>query len=100
MFRALLSPSSYANPTLSHSLYLLVGVIAVTYGLTLYLIDTLEGHAERVAGKPTTRSEVVVLAVRERWVWLAPMWATACVLVLTLLPHQSRAANVFLYRNF
>jgi len=32
-------------------------------------------------------------------VWVAPMWAAACVLVMTLMP-QARAANVFMYRSF
>jgi hypothetical protein len=46
-----------------------------------------------------SRSQLIVTAVRDRWVWIAPMWATACVLVTTLLP-QTRAANVFMYRFF
>jgi hypothetical protein len=40
------------------------------------------------------------IALRDRWLWIAPMWTTACILVVTLIPHQSRAANVFLYRYF
>jgi hypothetical protein len=43
---------------------------------------------------------VISIALRERWVWLAPMWAMACVLMLTLMPRQSHAANVFMYRFF
>ena len=100
MFRALLSPASYAAPVLSESLYLLVAVTAAAYALTLYLLEILEEFAGRVAAEPARGSGVLAIALRERWVWLAPMWAMACVLVLTLIPHQSRAANVFLYRYF
>ncbi len=100
MFRVLLSPASYAAPALSQSLYLLVALIATAYALTLYLLEILEEFAGRVAAEPARSSEVLAIALRERWIWLAPMWAMACVLVLTLIPHQSRAANVFLYRYF
>lgn len=97
MFRALLSPASYANQVLSPSLYLLVTVAGIAYAATLYIIDLLDCYAERDGA---ARSEALSLALRERWVWLAPIWAITCVLVLTLIPHQSRAANVFLYRYF
>ena len=45
-------------------------------------------------------SQLIATAVRDRWVWIAPMWATACVLVTDADSHQSRAANVFMYRFF
>ena len=40
------------------------------------------------------------VALRERWVWLAPMWAAASLLVVTMMERQSGAANVFMYRFF
>ena len=95
MFAALLSPASYTHRVLHPSLYLLVGVVAAAYAATLIAIDRLDRMAERSAG-----SEVVMIAARDRWVWLAPVWAVACVLVITLMPHHGRAANVFLYRSF
>jgi alginate O-acetyltransferase complex protein AlgI len=97
MFRALASPFGYASPVLPPSLYLLVAVTAVGYAATLYGIAWLERYAER---DEASRPEAVSVALRDRWVWLAPIWAVACVLVVTLIPHQSRAANVFLYRYF
>jgi alginate O-acetyltransferase complex protein AlgI len=94
MFSALISPSSYVGRSLHPSLYLLVGVVGLAYALTLVVIDGLAAHAKRAEGS------VAAIAARNRWVWIAPIWGMACVLVLTLMPHQSRAANVFLYRFF
>jgi len=92
MFSALLSPGGYGRRTLHPSLYLLVATVAVTYAAALYIADALD--------RSSPSSEVGAVMVRERWVWLVPMWSAACLLVLALLPHQSRAANVFLYRFF
>lgn len=94
MLSALISPASYVRRSVHPSLYLLVGVVGLAYALTLVVIDRLAVHAERAEGS------VAEIAVRNRWVWVTPIWGMACVLVLTLMPHQSRAANVFLYRFF
>jgi alginate O-acetyltransferase complex protein AlgI len=96
MFSALLSPASYGRSGLHASLYLLVAMIAVGYALTLVIADALDRFAERRASS----SDVLAIVIRDRWAWLAPIWTVACVLVLTLIPHQSRAANVFMYRFF
>ncbi|HUI84757.1 MAG TPA: MBOAT family O-acyltransferase [Candidatus Binatia bacterium] len=100
MFSALLSPATYARHVLHPSLYLLVVALALAYAATLYVIGMLEGYAQRAEEPAGPRSEAMAVAVRERWVWVAPVWAMACVLVLTLIPHQGRAANVFMYRFF
>ncbi len=98
MFTALLSPAGYTQHLLHNSLYLLVAVGGVGYGITLIVLDLLDSYAERLQQLPSPG--VAAIALRDRWVWIAPIWAVACVLVLTLVPHQSRAANVFLYRFF
>jgi len=101
MFRAMVSPASYLYPVLPASLYGLVLGLAVSYAVVLFAAYALDGYAERLGTVPgTARSEAIAIVVGNRWVWIAPMWTTACVLVLTLMPHQSRAANVFLYRFF
>ena len=100
MFSALISPSSYLRHDLHPSLYLLVALPACGYALALLITDRLDRYAERPAQSPISRSEFVTVAVRNRWAWLAPIWATTCVLILTLMPNQSRAANVFMYRFF
>ena len=99
MFSALLSPTSYAHHQLHLSLYGLVLGLALAYAVVLYAIDALDGYAERL-GTAAPRSELIAVALRDRWVWIAPMWAMACVLVATMIPHQARAANVFMYRQF
>ncbi|MGB8887596.1 MAG: MBOAT family O-acyltransferase [Candidatus Korobacteraceae bacterium] len=101
MFSALLSPASYSHHVLHSSLYLLVLSLAVSYAVVLVVIDALDRYSEQLeTQKMTSRSQLIAAAVRDRWVWIAPMWAAACVLVLTMIPHQSRAANVFMYRFF
>ena len=100
MFTALISPASYSTTALPVSLYLLVVTLAAGYAAALYVIDALDRYAERVGSAAMANSPVLAITLRDRWVWLAPMWGTACVLVLALMPHQSRAANVFLYRFF
>jgi alginate O-acetyltransferase complex protein AlgI len=96
---ALLSPANYSRHVLHQSLYLLVLSLAVSYAVVLVVIDALDRYSERDATATTSRSELMATAVRDRWVWIAPMWAAAWVLVITLMP-QARAANVFMYRFF
>jgi hypothetical protein len=101
MFSALLSPSTYSSHVLHESLYGLVAGLAIAYAVLLYLIEVLDKRAEEFeAAAAAPRMELMAVVLRERWVWLAPMWAMACVLVLTLIPHASRGANVFMYRFF
>ena len=100
MFSALVSPATYSTMALHPSLYLLVATVAASYAIALFTIDRLDHYAERLVSSPGQTAEAVAVAVRDRWVWIAPLWAMTCVLVLTLIPHQSRAANVFLYRFF
>lgn len=100
MFSGLLSPAGYAHPLLHRSLYLLIAVVGLGYAATLVALDALDGYAARLQSSANAASSVAAIALRDRWVWIAPIWAWACVLVLTLVPHQSRAANVFLYRFF
>jgi alginate O-acetyltransferase complex protein AlgI len=101
MFSALFSAAGYADHSLPQSLYLLVAGSAAAYAVALFVVDRLDDYAGRLdAMPPEQRPEAMSIALRDRWLWIAPMWTTACVLVLTLIPHQSRAANVFLYRYF
>ena len=100
MFSALISPAAYSSHVLHQSLYLLILGLAVSYAVVLVVINGLDRHSERLeAAAVTSRSELMATVIRDRWVWVAPMWAAACVLVMTLMP-QARAANVFMYRSF
>jgi len=101
MFSALLSPASYSGRVLHLSLYLLVLALAAAYAAVLFVVDALNACAERLGtAAPTSRSETLAIIVRDRWVWIAPIWTASSMLALTLVPHHSRAANVFLYRFF
>jgi len=67
----------------------------------LSAINSLDRYAERLGvDAATSRSEIVEIMVRDRWVWVAPMWAATSLLVATMLERQSGAANVFMYRFF
>jgi alginate O-acetyltransferase complex protein AlgI len=101
MFAALLSPAGYAHHVLSTSLYWLVLDVAAIYALTIFAIDMLDRYSQRLLKSEfSTRSETLAIFLRERWVWLAPMWVAASLLILTMIPTQGRAANAFLYRFF
>jgi len=100
MLSALFSPAGYEHPLLPCSLYFLIAVVGLGYAATLIALDALDTYAERLQTSANAGPSVAAIALRDRWAWLAPIWACACVLVLTLVPHQSRAANVFMYRFF
>jgi hypothetical protein len=99
MFAALLSPATYVQHSLHASLYAIVLSIAAAYAVTLWTLDRLDAYGQRLDDS-TSRSQAIAVIVRERWHWLAPMWAAAVVLVVTMMTSQTRAANVFLYRSF
>ena len=101
MLAAVVSPASYLDHTLPRSLYLLVAGLAVAYAAVLSVINSLDRYAERLGvDAATSPSEVVEIMVQERWVWVAPMWAAASLLVVTMMERQSGGANVFMYRFF
>ena len=96
MLAAIASPASYLDHILPRSLYLLVEGLAIAYAAVLFVINWLGRYAERMG----THSEILEVMVRDRWVWVAPMWAAASLLVVTIMERQSGAANVFMYRFF
>jgi alginate O-acetyltransferase complex protein AlgI len=101
MVSALLSPAGYVRHVLDASLYLIVLSVAMAYGAVLFAIHALDGYSERLgATELMSRSGMLAIIVRERLVWVTPIWATVAVLVLTIMTDQSRAANVFMYRLF
>jgi alginate O-acetyltransferase complex protein AlgI len=101
MLAAVVSPASYLDHILPWSLYLLVAGLALAYAAVLFVIGSLDRYAERLGlDAATSRSEIVEIIVRERWVWVAPMWAASSLLVVTIMERQSGGANVFMYRFF
>jgi alginate O-acetyltransferase complex protein AlgI len=101
MLAAVVSPASYLDHVLPRSLYLLVMGLAVAYAAVLFVINSLDRYSQRLGMEPaTSRSEIVKVMVRDRWVWVAPMWAAASLLIVTMMERQSGGANVFMYRFF
>jgi D-alanyl-lipoteichoic acid acyltransferase DltB (MBOAT superfamily) len=101
MLSALVSPSSYATHFLPLPLYLLVLALAVLYAAVLLIIAGLDRYSERLGAEAMSRSEVITIIVRDRWVWLTPMYAFALLIVVWLLTRaQSAGASPFVYRSF
>ena len=102
MFTALLSPASYVTHSVPWALYLLVTALAIGYAAALLIIAGLDRYAERL-GTPeaTPRSEVITTILRDRWVWLTPMYAVALLIATWLVTRaQSAGASPFVYRSF
>ena len=102
MFSALLSPATYSTHFLPLPLYLLVLVLALLYAAVLLLIAALDRRSERL-GMPeaTSRWDVLGIVVRDRWVWLTPMYAFALLIATWLVTRaQSAGAAPFVYRSF
>ncbi len=102
MFTALVSPSTYGKPLLPPALYLLVLALALAYATALLVIAGLDRYGERLGmGEPASRSEVVAVVVRDRWVWLTPMYACALLIAVWLVRRApSAGASPFVYRWF
>jgi len=53
------------------------------------------------AAEAMPRSEVIAIIVRDRWLWLTPMYAFALLIVVWLVTRaQSAGASPFVYRSF
>jgi len=102
MLTALSSPATCLTHFLPLTLYLLVAVLALGYAAALLVIAALDRYSERLgATEARPRSEVIMTIVRDRWVWLAPSYAFAMLIVTWLVTRaQSAGASPFVYRFF
>jgi alginate O-acetyltransferase complex protein AlgI len=99
MLSALVSPSSYATHFLPVPLYLLVLALALAYAALLLAVAGLDRYSESLGARP--RSELITILVRDRWVWVTPMYAFALLIVVWLVTRaQSAGASPFVYRSF
>ena len=100
MLSALVSPSSYVTHFLFvSSLYLLVLALALAYAAVLLVVVGLDRYSESLGARP--RSELITIMVRDRWVWVTPMYAFVLVIVVWLVTRaQSAGASPFVYRSF
>ena len=72
------------------------------YAAALLVIAGLDRYGERLGeGEPASRSEIVAVVVRDRWVWLTPMYAFALLIAVWLVRRApSAGASPFVYRWF
>ena len=99
MLSALLSPSTYLAHFVPASLYVLLAVLAVGYGAVLLVTTGLDRYSQT---HPTRPDRPLLWAMAaERWLWVAPMYGFALLVVVWLVTRaQSAGAQPFLYRNF
>jgi alginate O-acetyltransferase complex protein AlgI len=102
MFAALVSPATYLKHSVPSTVYLLVLVLVLAYATVLLVVAGLDRHSERVGTtQATPRSEILTVIVRDRWVWLTPMYAFALLIATWLVTRaQSAGASPFVYRFF
>ncbi|MFZ0313707.1 MAG: MBOAT family O-acyltransferase [Candidatus Korobacteraceae bacterium] len=101
MLAAVFSPASYLSHSLSASLYLLVLALAVGYVTVLLVSEALNRYLDRSqAGPGNLPAEVMLVLARKRWLWIAPLYATALLIALTVTLTQVRATSQFMYRGF
>jgi alginate O-acetyltransferase complex protein AlgI len=102
MLGALASPSTYSRHFLALPLYLLVFALAALYAAVLLAIAGLDRRAERLsAAEERPPAEAITVILRDRWVWLTPMYAFALLIATWLVTRaQSAGASPFVYRFF
>jgi alginate O-acetyltransferase complex protein AlgI len=102
MLTTLVSPSSYVTHFLPAPLYLLVLVLALAYTAVLLVIGSLDRKSEHLgAAEATPRLDVLTIIVRDRWLWLTPIYAFALLIGAWLLMRTPTAgASPFVYRSF
>ena len=102
MLSAVVSPASYLSHFVGWSLYLIVVALALGYAAVLWVIDALDRHSVAPeASEANSRSEVIAMVARRRWLWIAPFYAlTLAVVVLIVTLTHSGGKGAFMYRIF
>ena len=101
MLSAVLSPASYLLHFLSGSLYLLIAVLAVGYGIVLLVVAAVDRYAVEPEVSPTnSRPGPIALAVRWRWFWIPPLYAAALLFLLIVTFRRGPSTAQFMYRGF
>ena len=99
MLAAMASPSTYFSHALSASLYLLVGSVAVSYGLVV-LISAALGGLGSSAERLESRSPAINMLFRNRWFWIPPLYVIALLLLVIVTHTRGTDAAQLMYRNF
>jgi alginate O-acetyltransferase complex protein AlgI len=98
MFRAVLTPASYGDRFLPSSLYLLVGVLAIGYALTVTVTSALDRYS---SSDTNSRSEAITVLAQDRWIWIAPIYLFMSLAVLLLIYHLPQSGpGPFMYAGY
>jgi len=98
MFRAVLTPASYGDRFLPSSLYLLVGVLAIGYALTVIVTSALDRYS---SSDTNLRSEAITVLAQDRWIWIAPIYLFVSLAVLLLIYHLPQSGpGPFMYAGY
>ena len=98
MLTALVSPKTYFSHFLSNSLYVLVGTIAMGYGVALVIIDAIERYS--VSDQTVPPTGFMSFAARWRWYWMPPLYALGLLfLLIVTLTHGASTAQL-MYNKF
>ena len=101
MLSPVLLPSSYSAHFLSGSLYGLVAALAAGYAIVLLVIEVLDRYSsETQASGSGFGPGIIVLAARNRWYWIPPLYVLLLLLVLVVTHTHGADAAQFMYRRF
>jgi alginate O-acetyltransferase complex protein AlgI len=97
MFSALAVPNRYSQHALDGSLYLLVGMVALSYVVVLRMADLFDEHLEE---KHEVSSGILAVLARRRLYWVPALYTVVLVMVLLITQTQGTTAAQFMYRSF
>ena len=99
MLGAMFSPESYSTHFLSSSLYVLIAVLAVGYGIVLVVGDAID-QSLKSTETATSHSRALATFARWRWFWIPSLYLLALIFVLMITHGQQASAGQLMYRRF
>lgn len=101
MLSDVVSPATYGTHLLSTTLFVLVGSIAIGYGLAIWMIEAVESQGRAMeGGQAGSGAGVVRLILRWRWYWLPALYGLAMLVLLMVTLTGGATAAQFMYRKF
>lgn len=95
MLAAVFSPSTYAEHSLSLSLYLMIALVAITYAVTLRVMELMQRNEGT-----SHRTGALAFLARWRWFWIPSLYALALLFVFLVTHGQEASAGQLMYRRF
>ena len=101
MLSDVVSPATYGTHLLSATLFVLVGSIAIGYGLAIWMIEAVESQGRAMeGGQAGSGAGVVRLILRWRWYWLPALYGLAMLVLLMVTLTGGATAAQFMYHKF